>query len=184
MNNRKFTEIDSALQQYFRASRRVRINGRKGAFVVVDDKEEAVNLVKSMFISRGESQVVLGADSVSEAKDVIQKNQIRAVIIDLNLNGEGSDGDGFNLADWLNEEYPDIPFVFATAGKGRVREIERKFPGVDIFIKGLHNIEDFACALGMEEDSNETKVIPIDENSKTEAKSSFSFLKKVLSFTF
>jgi len=184
MNNRNLTEIDEALQQYFRASRRVRINGRKGAFVVVDDKEEAVNLVKSMFISRGENQVVLDADSVSKAKDIIQKNQIRAVIIDLNLNGEGSDGDGFNLANWLNEEFPEIPFVFATAGKKRVGAIKRKFPGVDIFIKGLHNIEDFACALGMKEDSSETKVIPKDEVLKTETKSSFSFLKKVLDFAF
>ena len=184
MNSKRFTEINSAMQQYFRASRRVRINGRKGVFVVVDDQKDAVDLVKNMLISRGEDRVVLDADSVSEAKDVIQKNQIRVVIIDLNLNGKGSDGDGFNLADWLNEECSDIPFVFATAGKRRVAEIERKFPGVDIFIKGLHNIEDFACALGMKEDLSETKVIPIDENLKTEEKSSFSFLKKVLSFTF
>jgi len=182
MNNKKFTEIDNALKQYFRASRRVRINGRKGSFVVVDDKMEAVNLVRNMFVSRGENQVVLDASNVSEAKDVIQKNQIKAVVIDLNLDGEGQDGDGFNLADWLNEEFPDIPFIFATAGKERVKEIERNFPGVDIFIKGLHNIEDFACALGMEECPKETEVIPKDRDLKNKEKS--SLLKRVLNFAF
>ena len=108
MQTQNISQINNALQQYFRASKRVRINGRDGAFVVVDDKKEAVDLVKNMFISRGEDQVVLSASNVSEAQNVIKENKIRAVIIDLSLDGEGDNGDGFTLADWLNDEHPEI----------------------------------------------------------------------------
>jgi len=186
MRTQNVTQINNALQQYFRASKRVRINGRDGAFVVVDDKKEAVDLVKNMFVSRGEDQVVLSASNVSEAQNVIKGNEIRAVIIDLSLDGEGDNGDGFTLADWLNEEHPDVPFIFATGREKRVKEIENKFPGVDIFVKGKHNIDDFACALGMEEEeSEEVKTIPCDEDVDKKVKpSSFSFLKKVFSGVF
>jgi len=183
MKTQKITEIDNAMQLYFRTSRRIRINGRRGAFVIVDDREEIVNLVKNMFVVRGENQVVLSASNVSEAKDIIKKRQIKAVVIDLGLNGEGENGNGFNIANWLNEEYPDIPFVFATGKKNKVKEIERRFPGVDIFIKGQNTIEDFACALGMDENSNEVEIIPKDIDKNIEVNNS-SFIKKVFNFVF
>lgn len=183
-------QINDALQQYFRASKRVRINSRKGVFVVVDDKEEAVDLVRTMFISRGEKQTVLGASNVSEAKRVIAENedgnQVRAVVIDLELDGEGENGDGFTLANWLNDEHPAIPFIFATGREKGIKEIERKFPGVDIFVKGRHSLDDFACALGLnegEEVINAGKTIPKDECALSEVvckPSAFSFLKKMI----
>jgi len=186
MKVQSINQINNALQQYFRASKRVRINGRNGAFVVVDDRKEAVDLVKNMFIVRGEDQIVLSATNVTEAQTVIQNNEIRAVIIDLTLDGKGKNGDGFNLADWLNDKHPEIPFMFATGREERVKEIEKKFPGVDIFVKGIHNTDDFACALGMEEeDQKGMKTIPRDEGVDQEIKkSSFSFFKKVFSFVF
>jgi len=197
MKRQSAEQINNALQQYFRASRRVRINARRGVFVVVDDRKEAVELVKSMFKSRGEDQKIVSAINVSDAKKVINENkngqQVKAVVIDLGLAGEGKDSDGFVLADWLNNEYPDIPFIFATGKEKRVKEIEVKFPGVDIFVKGKHNLDDFECALGLNDESNDhtnQRTIPNDpieiseKSEKSDKPSAFSFLKEVFSFAF
>ena len=191
LDMKNIKNVNDALQQYFRASKRVRINSRKGVFVVVDDKKEAVDLVRKMFVSRGTNQTVLGATNVSEAKRVIGENEngnkVRAVVIDLELDGEGEDGDGFVLANWLNDEHPDIPFIFATGREKRTKEIEREFPGVDIFVKGLHNLDDFACALGLNEEEkviDECKTIPKDQCTLSEVAykpSAFSFFKKMIS---
>jgi len=185
MNN-NVKEINSAFQQYFRSSKRVRINSKSGVFVVADDKTEAVDLVQKLFVARGEDQKVVSSKNVSEAQDQILKHNIedgvKAVIVDLGLEGKGKDADGLRLAKWLNQEFPDIPFVFSTGRSKRKSELERQFPGVDIFIKGTDNLGDLAEALGLNiiKEDEDNVCIPRDNGSTEETLGMFSFVRKLL----
>jgi len=191
-SNNSVKELNSAFQKYFRYSKRVRIHNRSGVFVVADDRIEAVDLVRKLFISRGEKeQEIISSRNVLEAQNQIENcdkgNGIKAVVIDLGLDGEGENGDGVFLAKWLNDQYPEIPFVFSTGREKRFRELEKQFPGVDIFIKGKDSLHDLAEALGLNVEDNkitESDCIPID-NVRTEEREEvgsgmFSFVRKFL----
>jgi CheY-like chemotaxis protein len=186
VQEKNVAELNDALQQYFRASKRIRINARKGIFVVVDDRQEMIDYIKKMIFIQDENQKVIGESNVEDAQKTIESNDIRAVVIDIGLDGDANNTNGFILADWLNDEYPDVPFLFATGKKKMVKEIESRFPGVDIFIKGKHNTDDFICALGLDEDScvTETDTLPVDLEMAGETKksSAFSFFKGILQF--
>jgi len=179
-------EISSAFQQYFRSSKRVRINSRSGVFVVADDKTEAVDLVQKLFVARGEDQKIVSSKNVSEAKNQIVKHNIedgvKAVIVDLGLEGKGKDADGLHLAKWLNQEFPDIPFVFSTGRSKRRSELEKQFPGVDIFIKGTDNLGDLAEALGLNviKEDEDKVCIPRDNGAIEEPQGMFGFVKNLL----
>lgn len=185
--NKNIQELNSAFQKYFRSSKRIRIHSRKGVFVVVDDRDEAVDLVKKLFISRGENQKIISSKNVSEAQQQIQNhdngNGIKAVIIDLGLDGEGQDGDGVYLAQWLNEEYPDIPFIFSTGRENRIGELEKEFPGVDIFIKGKDSLYELAESLGLnvEDKFEELVCIPTDNVTGQEKVEDgvFGFMRRI-----
>jgi DNA-binding NtrC family response regulator len=183
-------DINNSIQQYFRASKRVRINGREGVYVVVDDRQEAIDLIKRLFESRNLGYEIVGAKNVEEAKKEINlrnKGQdVKAVVIDLGLEGKGHNADGLNLAKWLEEEHNDIPYIISTGKSKRRVQIERQLPGVDVFIKGQNSIDDLAEALGLNIDTaeEESEVIPRDINVEQESEGFVSIFKNLFSLSF
>jgi len=164
--------MNSELQKYFRASKRIRIHEREGVFIVVDDKEEAVELIKRLFNSRGEIFEIVSAKNVSEAKKRIEEygngDKVKAIVIDLGLEGEGKNADGFSLAKYLDQEHQDIPYIVSTGRVKRAKQIENMLPGVDVFIKGENSINDLAESLGLNvaKGKSSTDVIPKDNNTE------------------
>lgn len=191
MKTQEVKEINSAFQKYFRASKRIRIHERNGAFIVVDDRDEAVDLIRKLFISRDEKQEILSAKNVSEAQLQIDNQNngknVKAVVIDLGLDGNGKDGDGLYLAEWLSSTYPSIPFVFSTGKEKRAKDLIKKFPGVDVFIKGKNNLYELAEALGLNvrednnEDYNPIPKDPVNLNEENCKEGVFSFVKGLFS---
>jgi CheY-like chemotaxis protein len=185
----KVQELNVEFQKYFRSSKRIRIHSRTGVFVVVDDREEAVDLVKKLFLCKGEEdQEIVSAKNVEEAQKQVEihgnGDNVKAIIIDLGLDGEGKNADGVHLAEWLTKEHPVIPFIFSTGKQNKARTLEKKFPGVDIFIKGKDSINELAEALGLNvEEESDVTCIPIDSVSEREntGYGVFGFVKSLLS---
>jgi len=185
-------DINDSIQQYFRASKRVRINGREGAYLIVDDRQEAIDLVKRLFESRNLGYEIVGAKNVEEAKKEIslrnEGQDVKAVVIDLGLEGKGHNADGLNLAKWLEEEHSDIPYIISTGKSKRRVQIERQLPGVDVFIKGQNSIDDLAEALGLNietDEGSESEIIPRDINTEQEIEGGFiSIFKNLFSLSF
>lgn len=179
--------INNSLQQYFRASKRIRIHNRKGIYLIVDDRKEAVEMIRRLFDSKNISYEIASAKNVSEAKNKIKEQQngeyIKAVVIDLSLEGEGSNGNGMSLIEWLENNYEDIPYIISTGRENKEKEIKKQFPGVDIFIKGKNSIDDLADALGINEkdEKDDTKIIPKDLDQEEESNNS-SFSKMLNKF--
>ena len=182
-------ELNCAFQKYFRTSKRVRIHSRNGVFLIVDDKEQAIDLIRKLFMARREDRKIMSAKSVSEAqmkiKELNNGEDVKAVVIDIGLSGEGNDGNGVYLARWLNDKYPDIPFLFSTGKEKRAKSLEKEFPGVDIFIKGKDNIYDLSDALGLNvEGERDCDCIPKDEeevdNKNSKKSGVFHFVRKIL----
>jgi CheY-like chemotaxis protein len=182
-------DLDCAFQKYFRNAKRIRINHRNGVFIVVDDNKDVVDLIHGLFISRGQNQIVVGAKNVQEAQEQIKKykngEKVKAIIVDVGLEGEKENCDGILFAEWLNKQYPIIPFVFSTGREQLAKNLEKKFPGVDIFIKGKDQLSDLSDALGLNivESKDETDFIPRDaaikQQEKQKERSVFRYLRKI-----
>jgi CheY-like chemotaxis protein len=183
--------MNNAIQKYFRASKRVRIHGRQGVYIVVDDRQEAIDLVKRLFESRSLNYEVVSAKNVEEAqKEINKRNEgadVKAVVIDIGLEGQGQSADGLYLAKWLEKEHSDIPYVISTGKSKRRVQLEKQLPGVDVFIKGKNSIDDLAEALGLNVETNkdiESEVIPCDINTEQKDEGFVSIFKNLFSLSF
>ncbi|NOZ68276.1 MAG: sigma-54-dependent Fis family transcriptional regulator [Deferribacteres bacterium] len=84
-------------------------NQNRADVLIVDDEPNALRVLSA--ILKEIPYNVHEADSVENAKAVVSKENIDAVITDLKMPGE----DGLYLFEWLKSNYPDIPVIFLTA---------------------------------------------------------------------
>jgi len=157
-------EANRQLQNYFRKSRRYKILKRKGIILFVDDEPKQVTILEYLLKSRHADIPVVAVDTIEEAKKEIErrgKDDIRVIIIDLSLeNGES----GENLIDWIRTNCREVPFIVSTGHINKARELPRRIPGAEVFIKGQTPVEEFADALGLPRIESNKEIIPQDSS--------------------
>lgn len=83
------------------------IYGKK--VLVVDDEPNAIRVLSAMLKDTGYQ--VYAASNVDKACEIIRSEEIDAVITDLKMPGK----DGFQLFQYVTEQYPQMPVLFLTA---------------------------------------------------------------------
>ncbi len=84
-------------------------NQNRADVLIVDDEPNALKVLSA--ILKEIPYNVHEAGSVQNAKAVVSRENIDAVITDLKMPGE----DGLYLFEWLKSNHPDIPVIFLTA---------------------------------------------------------------------
>jgi DNA-binding NtrC family response regulator len=77
--------------------------------LLVDDEPNATRVLSA--ILRADKYSVLEAMCVDSALNLIKRNHIDAIITDVKMPGK----DGYELFDYVNKHYPQIPVIFLTA---------------------------------------------------------------------
>lgn len=103
------------------------------AVLIVDD-EPFIALDLAMAVEDAGGVVVGPAGSVREALGLLQRHQVTAAILDVNL----SDGDVSPIVEILIAR--GIPLVFQT-GVGLPRALKARYPGLLVYAKPVHSDE-------------------------------------------
>lgn len=154
MNTLKFRsmldEADSELSKLFRNSRKYHVAQRTGDILLVDDIPEQKGVLEAMLCALSIKDNVVNVSSVSEAENYVKINSdnIKIIVIDVLLSGGVS---GLDFVNWLMKGNSDIPFVIITGSEEIVDSIKKRFPGVDVLVKGVTGINEFADAMGYPE---------------------------------
>ena len=82
---------------------------KNASVLLVDDEPNAIRVLSA--ILRADSYSVLEAMSVDTALSVIKRNRVDAIITDVKMPNK----DGYQLFDYVNAHYPNIPVMFLTA---------------------------------------------------------------------
>jgi DNA-binding NtrC family response regulator len=77
--------------------------------LLVDDEPNATRVLSA--ILRADKYSVLEAMCVDSALNLIKRNHVDAIITDVKMPGK----DGYELFDYVNKHYPQIPVIFLTA---------------------------------------------------------------------
>ena len=154
------------LKKFFRQQRRESIKNRKGAILLVDDFKEQEELLRYMLDVKKYPNDLVVARGAREAKAIIKKtaDDLRIVIIDIELFGVNNNIYGIDLMRWMDDNYPDIPYIVLTGRQDVVPFIEENIPGVDVIVKGKNTINDFADAIGLIDTSYGGNYVPEDKN--------------------
>ena len=158
-------EANRQLQDYFRKSRRFRINRRKGAIIFIDDEPKQVTVLEYLLKTRGINIPVVSFINIDDAKKFIEQNgseAIRAVILDLNFDTGAENGE--SMIQWIEDRYNEIPFIISTGYEKEARKIAKRIPGLEVMIKGQTSIEEFSDILGIPNIGEMGSVIPADDN--------------------
>jgi DNA-binding NtrC family response regulator len=103
----------------------------KELILFVDDDQA---ILESSEILLSDEFTIRTSSSVSSAKEIIESEDIRLVVIDLNF--EGHEEDGINLIDHILKDFHQIPFVVLSGDKETKRVVEAtKRPLVDFVTK-------------------------------------------------
>lgn len=84
------------------------MNG-KGDILIVDDQPNALTVLSAILSEEG--YAVLQSENVDEAKELIHKRPVDAVITDIMMPGS----DGMQFFEYINTNHPGIPVIFLTA---------------------------------------------------------------------
>ena len=103
----------------------------QSAVLIVDD-EPFIALDLAMTVEDAGGVVVGPAGSVREALALLEKNQVTAAILDVNL----SDGDVSPIVEILMAR--GIPLVFQT-GVGLPQSLKSRYPGLLVYAKPVHS---------------------------------------------
>ncbi len=80
-----------------------------GNILIVDDEPNALKVLSAILSSEGYN--VYGSPDVDKAVNIMNGNQMDAVITDLRMPGR----DGMQLFEYIRKNHPDIPVIFLTA---------------------------------------------------------------------
>jgi len=80
-----------------------------GNILIVDDEKNALRVLSA--ILRDLNYDVFEAMSTDEARHILMRESVDAVITDIKMPGD----DGFDLFEYIKEHFPDIPVIFLTA---------------------------------------------------------------------
>lgn len=156
-------EANRQLQEYFRKSRRYKIMRRKGVILFVDDEPKQKTVLEYLLKSRNVDIPIIAVENIEEAKKEVKKRgkeNIRVIIVDLSLQDDDDSGEKF--IDWIRENYKEVPFIVSTGHIAKARELPRRIPGAEVFVKGMTPVEEFADALGIPRAGENKQVIPED----------------------
>ncbi len=81
----------------------------KGRILIVDDEPNALRVLSAILDEEGYE--IITASNVESASNIVNNEDVDAVITDLKMPG----GDGMQLFEYLSEIKPDIPVIFLTA---------------------------------------------------------------------
>jgi CheY-like chemotaxis protein len=171
--SKMIAEANRELRQLFRSSRQIKLSDRSGYILLVDDVPQQKTVLEKMAELHSSSSLsVACVQTAKDARDFVdtQSKEVRLVVVDIMLIGSAAlpDGtyaeDGISFVEWIQKNYPDIPFVITTGHAERADEAIARFPGVDVLLKGQTGIEEYAEAIGLvESNSIFSGVLPSDE---------------------
>lgn len=106
------------------------INPNTGEYDITPLIKEAM---KSQALCKSTQPEVITASSVSDAKEVINREQIdiRIAVIEVDLECHG---DGVELAKWIKENHPQLPVLLSTSDEDDVELIHKELPYIDVFL--------------------------------------------------
>ncbi|MBI5468687.1 MAG: sigma-54-dependent Fis family transcriptional regulator [Deltaproteobacteria bacterium] len=82
---------------------------RKGKILITDDEPNALKVLSAILSEEGYQ--VLSAQDVDRAIEIIQGEEIDAIVTDLRMPGKS----GMQFLEYVTEKYSDIPLIFLTA---------------------------------------------------------------------
>lgn len=153
--NTMIDEANQKLRKFFRLQRKEHLIEREGLILVVDDMDKQADVLRAMLKMRGLNIEVESVPSLVEAQRFIKRvgsDVIKIVVVDIRLKNmqEPENQDGYVLISWMRFECPSLPYIVMTGMSHAVDDISHKIPGVDIFVKGVANIDEFADAMGFQ----------------------------------
>lgn len=104
--------------------------------LIVDDDEDAgraSEISLELFVSR---ENIVRVHSIAEAKQSLQTQEFDLAILDISLKFEN----GFELAEYIREQYPGLPYIFAT-GYTQYALDGYKFQPLDFLVKPFSAVE-------------------------------------------
>lgn len=134
------------MSEFYRQSRLARQSLRNpdGVYLIVEDDQKLSRLLCKVLEKYGKRADTV--ETVKAAKEYIDENaeSIICVVIDIGL----PDGSGSEIAAWIGERHPDIPFFMHTADSTRADSAKKDNPHTEIVMKG--DIKSFLEILGIE----------------------------------
>lgn len=164
--DRMIDDANQKLRELFRLQRKEQLVAREGLILVVDDMDKQAEMLRAMLKMRGLDIKVENVPSLEEAKRFIGRvgpEAIKIVVVDIRLKNskKPENQDGYMLIDWIRSEHPSLPYIVMTGMSHTVDDISHKVPGVDIFVKGVADIDEFADSMGLKPLDGET-LLPTD----------------------
>lgn len=104
--------------------------------LVVDDDAAAgrsTEIALELFVPKDH---IFRAMNITQAKQLLQSEQFDLAILDISLQNEN----GFELASYLREQYPELPYIFAT-GYTQYALDGYKFQPLDFLVKPFNSME-------------------------------------------
>lgn len=134
------------MNEFYRQSRLARQSLRNpdGVYLIVEDDQKLSRLLCKVLEKYGKRADT--AETVKASKEYIDENaeSIICVVIDIGL----PDGSGSEVAAWIGERHPDIPFFMHTADLAKADKATMSNPHIEIVMKG--DIKSFLEILGID----------------------------------
>lgn len=86
---------------------------KQNSFAIIVDDEKDIGTLLSVFL-KNVGFAVKYAESLSEAETIIEENDLKLALLDINL----PDGSGFELVDALRRNNPDVKIIVQSAYNG------------------------------------------------------------------
>lgn len=141
---------------FFLESQNMRVAMRQitcphGFCLVVEDEPPIAKYLVKVLNSKGIDAKIV--DNSIDAIDMINlhSTSIICIVLDLNLEQTNS---GQKILELLEEHYRNIPYVVYTADQSRETALRRKYPHINVAIKGRNNTNVLLNALGITNNAN------------------------------
>jgi len=139
------------ISDFFSSSQHTRVALRQATcpdgfcLVIEDDAHVAQYLQKILESKHIKSKVI---DNSIDALDILHEENISIIcaIIDLNLEQKDS---GKKIVEEFESNHRNIPYVVYTGDTVRESQLKRKYPHINVAIKGRNNIQILLNALGI-----------------------------------